>query len=98
MNETNLTKEDFWMKRIQDFQKSGLSRKQWCQENQVPLSTLSYWIRKQMQKPSELDQGMDPVFARLLSELEVSSQPLSDYPPITIHRSEEHTSELQSPA
>lgn len=38
MNETNLTKEDFWMKRIQDFQKSGLSRKEWCQENQVPLS------------------------------------------------------------
>ncbi len=35
MNETNLTKEDFWMKRIQDFQKSGLSRKEWCQENQV---------------------------------------------------------------
>ena len=86
MNETNLTKEDFWMKRIQDFQKSGLSRKQWCQENQVPLSTLSYWIRKQMQKPSELDQGMDPVFDRLPSaELEVSSQPLSESPPITIH-------------
>ena len=73
MNETNLTKEDFWMKRIQDFQKSGLSRKEWCQENQVPLSTFSYWIRKQMQKPSELDQGMEPVFARLPSELEVSS-------------------------
>ena len=86
MNETNLTKEDFWMKRIQDFQKSGLSRKEWCQENQVPLSTFSYWIRKQMQKPSALDQGMDPVFARLPSaELEVSSQPLSEYPPITIH-------------
>lgn len=85
MNETNLTKEDFWMKRIQDFQKSGLSRKEWCQENQVPLSTFSYWIRKQMQKPSELDQGMEPVFARLPSELEVSSQPLSEYPPITIH-------------
>ena len=85
MNEMNLTKEDFWMKRIQDFQKSGLSRKEWCQENQVPLSTFSYWIRKQMQKPSELDQGMEPVFARLPSELEVSSQPLSEYPPITIH-------------
>ncbi|EOS35182.1 hypothetical protein C808_04961 [Lachnospiraceae bacterium M18-1] len=45
MNETNLTKEDFWMKRIQDFQKSGLSRKEWCQENQVPLSTFSYCDR-----------------------------------------------------
>ncbi len=85
MNETNLTKEDFWMKRIQDFQKSGLSRKEWCQKHQIPQSTFSYWIRKQMQKPSELDQGMEPVFARLPSELEVSSQPLSEYPPITIH-------------
>ena len=85
MDETNLTKGDLWRKRIQDFHKSGLSRKEWCQKNQVPLSSFSYWIRKQMQKPSALDQGMDPVFARLLSELEVSSQPLSDYPPITIH-------------
>lgn len=85
MNETNLTKEDLWMKRIQDFQKSGLSRKEWCQENQVPLSTFSYWIRKQMQKPSELDQGLEPVFARLPSELEVSSQPLPEYPTVTIH-------------
>ena len=24
----------------QDFYKSGLSRKEWCQEHQVPLSTL----------------------------------------------------------
>ena len=27
MNETNLTKEDFWMKRIQDFQKKRIVKK-----------------------------------------------------------------------
>ncbi len=42
MDETNLTKGDLWRKRIQDFYKSGLLRKQWCQEHQVPLSTLGY--------------------------------------------------------
>ena len=51
MDETNLTKGDLWRKRIQDFYKSGLLRKQWCQEHQVPLSTLGYWIRKQTRKP-----------------------------------------------
>ncbi len=35
MDKTNLTKGNLWRKRIQDFYKSGLSRKQWCQEHQV---------------------------------------------------------------
>lgn len=30
MDETNLTKGELWRKRIQDFYKSGLSRKEWC--------------------------------------------------------------------
>ena len=79
-------------KKISGWSGFRISKKADCQEKngvrkiKSPcLSTFSYWIRKQMQKPSALDQGMDPVFARLLSELEVSSQPLSDYPPITIH-------------
>ena len=74
MDETNLTKGDLWRKRIQDFYKSGLSRKQWCQEHQVPLSTLGYWIRKQAQKRSEPDLNLDPVFAKLPSEPEIFSR------------------------
>ena len=46
MDENELTKTELWEKRIQDFHKSGLSRKEWCQKQQIPLSTLSYWIRK----------------------------------------------------
>ena len=55
MDEKKFTKEDLWRKRIQDFHKSGLSRKEWCQKNQVPLSSFGYWIRKQTQKPSGPD-------------------------------------------
>lgn len=47
MNENELTKTVLWTKRIQDFHESGLSRKEWCQEHQIPPSTFGYWIWKQ---------------------------------------------------
>lgn len=84
MDETKSTKEDLWRERIQDFHKSGLSRKEWCQKNQVPLS-FSYWIRKQTQKPSGPDQDLEPVFARLPSELESTSHRLPECAPVTIY-------------
>lgn len=84
MDETNLTKGELWKKRIQDFYKSGLSRKEWCQEHQVPLSTLGYWIRKQTQKPSEPDPDLEPVFAKLPSEPEIFSGKQPGSAPVTI--------------
>lgn len=85
MDKNKLTKTELWTKRIQDFRKSGLSRKEWCQEHQVSLSTLGYWIRKQMRGPVEPEQVLDPVFARLPSEQEVTSSLLPDHVPVTIH-------------
>jgi len=38
-----ITKTELWKKRIQDFHKNGLSRKEWCQEHQIPQSTFGYW-------------------------------------------------------
>lgn len=32
--------------RIHDFQTSGQSCKAWCQENQIPISTMGYWMRR----------------------------------------------------
>jgi hypothetical protein len=31
------------------FERSGQSQKSFCQENQLPLSTLTYWLRQQRQ-------------------------------------------------
>nr|WP_288732897.1 hypothetical protein [uncultured Anaerobutyricum sp.] len=36
----------FWSERVQKFYSSGQTCRTWCQEHQVPVSTMSYWIRK----------------------------------------------------
>ena len=41
-----LTNEQIWKQRIQEMRSSGLSQKEWCQQNGIPVSTLRYWIRK----------------------------------------------------
>lgn len=46
MNNNVISKADLWADRIHAFQESGLSRKDWCQQNEIPQSTLNYWIRK----------------------------------------------------
>ena len=46
MNDNVISKADLWADRIHAFQESGLSRKDWCQQNEIPQSTLNYWIRK----------------------------------------------------
>ena len=80
MDENELTKTELWPKRIQDFHESGLSRKEWCQKHQIPQSTFSYWIRKQTKEQPE-----EPVFARLPSEQEISSDLSANDVPVTIY-------------
>ncbi|WP_416389212.1 IS66 family insertion sequence element accessory protein TnpA [Mediterraneibacter glycyrrhizinilyticus] len=41
-NENTASKADLWADRIHTFRESGLSRKDWCQKNGIPQSTLSY--------------------------------------------------------
>ena len=43
-NEHVALKADLWAERIRAFQKSGLSRKDWCQQNEIPQSTLSFLL------------------------------------------------------
>lgn len=78
----SITKEKLWSGRIQDFQESGLTRKEWCCQNQLPLSTLSYWIRKLNPDRSESVGQQAPVFARLPSESELSKTSC-DHAPVT---------------
>lgn len=84
MAENELSKKELWTNRIQDFYSSGLSRKAWCQEHQLPLSTLSYWLKKQTES-TQTESEMEPVFARLPSEQELSSRLSFVLSPVTIH-------------
>ncbi|XCP83458.1 hypothetical protein ABXS75_10180 [Roseburia hominis] len=44
MHENLTSKADLWAGWISSFQESGLSRNEWCQQNEIPLSTVSYLI------------------------------------------------------
>lgn len=54
-NENTASKADLWTDRIHAFGESGLSRKDWCQKNGIPQSTLSYWIRKIQSEDTETE-------------------------------------------
>ena len=88
MDENKLTKTELWTERIKDFYTSGLSRKEWCQKHQVSLSTFGYWIRKQAKKSALPAQTADPVFVRLPSKQDISSDFLPRHSPVMIHLSE----------
>ena len=71
MNDNVISKADLWAERIHAFQESGLSRKDWCQQNEIPSSTLGYWIRKIQSEAPGTEPVSDPVFAKLPSEQEL---------------------------
>ena len=87
MDENEFTKTELWTKRIQDFHESGLSRKEWCQEHQISPSTFSYWMRKQTKEQPNPERLEEPVFARLPSGQEISSDLSADDAPVTIYLS-----------
>ena len=72
MNDDIISKADLWADRIHAFQESGLSRKDWCQQNEIPQSTLGYWIRRLQPEALETEcTATDPVFAKLPTEQEL---------------------------
>ena len=70
MNNNVISKADLWADRIHAFQESGLSRKDWCQQNEIPPSALGCWIRKIQSESPGTEPASDPVFAKLPSEQE----------------------------
>ena len=40
-----------WTERLKAFQASGQTCKEWCQEHQIPVSTMTYWNRKLRGEP-----------------------------------------------
>lgn len=83
-NENVASKAALWADRIHAFQGSGLSRKDWCQQNGIPQSTLSYWIRKIPSGDVETEGVSGLVFARLPMEQELDVPIHTGTPPVTI--------------
>ena len=84
MNDNVISKADLWAGRIHAFQESGLSRKDWCQQNAIPQSTLGYWIRKIQPEVPETECITAPVFAKLPTEQELPFNSPAGSSPITI--------------
>ena len=43
---TREVKQDLWIERISNYRKSGLNAQTWCQQNNLTVSSLRYWINK----------------------------------------------------
>lgn len=59
-----------WSERIRAFQSSGQTCKIWCQEHHVPVSTMSYWMRRLKTLDEQSDTDM--IFAKMPTEKEIS--------------------------
>ena len=53
-------KAKLWSDRIQQYQTSGQTCKQWCAENGIPLSTMGYWIRRLAKEAASGTLGVRP--------------------------------------
>ena len=69
-------KHRLWEERIQEFRSSGQTCKAWCREQQIPVATMNYWLRKQ--KSSENPSTPDTLFAKLPTEEELLRKEDSD--------------------
>lgn len=89
MYENLSSKAELWAYWISSFQESGLSCKEWCQQNEIPLATFGYWNRKLQTESSMIGSSSEPVFARLPSEQELCSEECTGKAPVTICLSED---------
>lgn len=63
-------KSGLWSGRIQELCSSGQTCKDWCKKHQIPVTTMTYWIRKLNRKEESIGDA-EPVFAKLPSESEI---------------------------
>lgn len=84
MNDNVSSKTDLWAERMNAFYKSGLSRKDWCRQNGIPLSTFNYWNRKLHTEESGTQNANVPVFMKLPSEQEICAGERIGSAPVTI--------------
>lgn len=60
-----------WMERLKAFQDSGQTCKEWCQEHQIPVSTMTYWNRRL--RATENSSQPELIFAKMPTEQELSA-------------------------
>jgi len=65
-------KVGLWSERIREFRSSGQTCRDWCIEHQIPVSTMTYWIRKLKKEKISSEADKEPVFAKLPSESEIA--------------------------
>lgn len=73
-------KQELWRQRVQNFQSSGLTQLQWCQQHDQKAYNLSYWVNK-FKKASALPAAETPQFV----EIPPCSQPAGRTAPVVIH-------------
>lgn len=83
-NSNTISKSALWADRINTFQASGLSRKDWCQQTGISQTALGYWLRKIQAKSSESECDSHTVFAKLPSEQEIRFGCNMGISPVTI--------------
>ena len=64
-------KAGLWSERIREFRFSGQTCRDWCTEHQIPVSTMTYWIRKLKQEKISSEVDKEPVFAKLWSYVKI---------------------------
>jgi hypothetical protein len=82
MSDQTLSKKELWALRINDYRSSGFTAPEWCDQNNLSLSTFRYWIRKLGKKQNLAIDDLNPVFAKLPYP---SSTPFFGSAPVTIH-------------
>lgn len=71
-------RKELWLSRFTDLAESGQTQRQWCMENNIPISTLRYWIRKLRIK--EERHELAPKWVQLPAELPVAEQSGQPHP------------------
>ena len=61
-----------WTERLQAFQASGQTCREWCRKHQIPVSTMTYWNRRLRTLESESQPEL--VFAKMPTEQELSTR------------------------
>ena len=60
LNEMSTTsKEDYWLELITQCRSSGLTDRQWCLENRIPVSTFYYHVRALRKKACTIPETVD---------------------------------------
>ena len=62
-----------WTERLQAFQASGQTCREWCREHQIPVSTMTYWNRRLRTLESESQPEL--FFAKMPTEHHIGVRP-----------------------